>query len=710
MNLQDLAELRYAQMAEVSKYNSDAPETRRQQFAQSMRAVTTVLHEYTPSAKYVAVPVAFTKIDYLKDLDFPKKYTLTVKFDGQKKTVNLIPLKRFCLQQVKDDVILCQVCEISDNFSISPGYILFLTIEYVYNDSGATSGGGLAASTPSSSSPLSSPTTLSTPSTPSTASGGDSPLSLYTLKPNDLKTVTFYTPAAVSASAPPGTSIKSPLIEYTPGKPGLSYTDNYKITYATDGILLTNESFKPISAKEFQLDDYPEPPFFLPNGWCETPLPYAFGLKLEKNLVPLYSDQTEVDVDLKIGLEEFMREAISDAEVNPGGAIRAHLYTDLKRRKIDDDGMTAGQAYLEHEIRDREHSSKWWINNIIKVCAATIILLDVTRKNISELKSITSTKLNLDAKFLNAIEIKTDYDAGFNTIRFEATFAKTFEDIKKILNTCNGYFASSVAADGNILTAGVTGACLLENDISVLTDNEIAQRIPFAGMHDPTDRYALVIPNAINVSARNATDVAVGMGGSNSSTVMQLGGTKKLTKYARQLLGQLRNKASASTGSSQQALNDNECYNVICSALIEMANADSEGNGRSSKLFVTLNNIVRTEEFKRARNNRTFLKLLEGNDRVVKTFSRDEFCLVELNMVLALQDQAELRSFRQIENIRQVDIFNTSTRWVYGSCINDAFEIKHLTLYFPKNFDDAQEELRDNPDLEGIHSLLPAKP
>jgi len=706
MNLQDLAELRYAQMAEVSKYNSDAPETRRQQFAQSMRAVTTVLHEYTPSAKYVAVPVAFRENISLEELDFPKKYTLTVKIKSGEKTVNLIPLKRFCLQQVKDDVSLCQVCEISDNFSISPGYILYSTIEYVYDDSGGTSSGGSAASTPST--PLPS-TTPSSPLTPSSASGGDAPSSPYTLKPTDLKTVTFLTPAA--ASAPPGTSFTSPLKKYTPGTLGFSFEDNYEITYVTDGIYSANDKVKSISAEAFDFNnDFPESPFFLPNGWCETPLPYAFGLKLEKNLVPVYPDQTEVDVDLKIGLEEFMREAISDAEVNPGGAIRAHLYTDLKRRKIDDDGMTAGQAYLEHEIRDREHSSKWWINNIIKVCAATIILLDVTRKNISELKSITSTKLNLDAKFLNAIEIKTDYDAGFNTIRFEATFAKTFEDIKKILNTCNGYFASSVAADGNILTAGVTGACLLENDISVLTDNEIAQRIPFAGMHDPTDRYALVIPNAINVSARNATDVAVGMGGSNSSTVMQLGGTKKLTKYARQLLGQLRNKASASTGSSQQALNDNECYNVICSALIEMANADSEGNGRSSKLFVTLNNIVRTEEFKRARNNRTFLKLLEGNDRVVKTFSRDEFCLVELNMVLALQDQAELRSFRQIENIRQVDIFNTSTRWVYGSCINDAFEIKHLTLYFPKNFDDAQEELRVHSDLEGIHSLLPAKP
>ena len=59
-------------------------------------------------------------------------------------------------------------------------------------------------------------------------------------------------------------------------------------------------------------------------------------------------------LDFINGFQEFGRDIVSKAQLNPGPQVRAHLFA--KRQRLEVDEMDPAQSFLDHEVRDHEHS------------------------------------------------------------------------------------------------------------------------------------------------------------------------------------------------------------------------------------------------------------------------------------------------------------------------------------------------------------------
>lgn len=369
------------------------------------------------------------------------------------------------------------------------------------------------------------------------------------------------------------------------------------------------------------------------------------------------------------GFESLTRESISRAFINPGPPIRAHLFT--KRRKINADDFSDRQAYLEHEVRDVDHSTKWWAD---KLCAVSYAYSQLDPETIQSLSGSES----IDAVYASLSDRPTfTVDSTWGYVTIESSNNKIMGPCKH----CNGFYTSSFAADGNILSAGVTNSCLLKNGIDVLYDNELASHIPFAGMDDPADKYALAIPAIVKVIARSADAIPVGTAGTFSSTLMQLGSTKTLSKYAKYLLSLLSAACAQSPRSTDPEMSVEQCKQMISAALVEMYKADKSGN--PTALQNTIEEITSRPSFVQVLNNPESDQILKGANRKYKIKLKDSHVQVwKLTMLLGLNDQADLHSLSQIEAPIPLELHNANDRtWVQGNCVTDAYQMKEMHLY-----------------------------
>ncbi|MBN21966.1 MAG: hypothetical protein CL678_11860 [Bdellovibrionaceae bacterium] len=405
-----------------------------------------------------------------------------------------------------------------------------------------------------------------------------------------------------------------------------------------------------------------------------------FGIQfIAFNNVQYPSEQFLLSSYMRSGFQEFGIDAISNAQANPGPPIRAHLFT--KRRRLAESELDLNQQFLEHEVRDQEHSGLWWaqkLKYLSKIYNTFESEISLTTNNHKFWQSKLDTiKANEDAKM--SID-----PVGFVSINDSHT--------NEVLIHCNGYYTSSLAADGNILSGGVSETCLLQNGIETVIDNKIAGYIPFLGMDDPADKYALAIPNMVKVIARSADQIPIGVGGSISATLMQLGNTKKLTKYAFQLLFALQAVCIQTSRSTDPAFDDTQTLQAIANALVEMYKADK--SNKPNALQNTIESIVSRPYFKQALNNENFDLLIDtSNEKIELTEPSDanpHIKLWQLTMLLGLKDQSELHTITQIESPPTVELqalLLSNKSWVYGSCISDAFQLQDITNKF-KSFDD----------------------
>lgn len=443
-----------------------------------------------------------------------------------------------------------------------------------------------------------------------------------------------------------------------------------------------SDAFNPHQIKEDELNKFAETN--LESGSSTTFLSetlsqeqfYVFGVQfVHQTLHEIPVDCDEMCLDFINGFQEFGRDIVSKAQLNPGPQVRAHLFA--KRQRLEVDEMDPAQSFLDHEVRDHEHSGMWWVRKIAKLACIIGHKYSVTTEIKKHNYQFWDAAMNDPNPNSILTEIKIEQNENFS-ITISSLPENSSSEV--ILKACNGYYTSTVLANGNILNGGVTDTCLLNNNIKKLTNNLIAQCIPFAGMDDPGDKFALAIPFVVKVIAQNADD-KFGPVPDTTATFMQISNFKKLTAYAKQLLATLAVNAQNIINTPDSHLEDNECRQIIASALTEMYKADK--STKVGTLQNTIDKIINRPQFACAVANPNFKEIITNDDNI--ELNKDKVRFWPLTMLLGLKDQAELHVLSQIERPEIIELHGTLTpnkSWLYGSCISDAFELSTLSSIF----------------------------